>query len=195
LCDTVIGHWEESLGLGSCGYDASRHRQLLQVDGRGGTGKSCTLKVVSAAIQCLSIAHGLHHSVLKRLLLQGLLPTPLEVKLVTICRAFLLLQLVTFGNSPLLRLQIIIRNRLQHREYLILDETLIVGVRLYNYIDRRMRQIFEKDLSFDRRNIMLLGDHQLPPVLQNPLFRDVDNLCDSQDNAGRIAYEQFTKTM
>jgi hypothetical protein len=69
--------------------------------------------------------------------------------LIDLC-AFLLLQLVTFLNSPLVRLQ--------YLEHLILDEKSMIGVRLFSYVDRRMRQIFENDLSFGGRNIILLGD-------------------------------------
>ena len=59
-----------------------------------------------------------------------------------------------------------------------------------------MRQIFENDLYFGGRNMILLGDfHQLPPVLQQPLFRDVGSLRDPRDKAGRMAYEQFTSLL
>ena len=188
LYDTVISHWEESLNLDSYGYDAPRHRQLLlQVDGRGGTGKSYTLKVISAAIRRLSIAHGLQHSVLEKAASTGVAAYTIGGQTI---HSLLRLPVTTAGDLPELTIgeATNIRRRLQHLEYLILDEKSMIGVRLFNYIDRRMRQIFENDLYFGGRNMILLGDfHQLPPVLQQPLFRDVGSLRDPRDKAGRMA--------
>lgn len=52
-----------------------------------------------------------------------------------------------------------IRNKLRDIEYFVIDEKSMISCCMLNYIDRCMREIFERaDLYFGGRNMILIGD-------------------------------------
>jgi hypothetical protein len=87
--------------------------------------------------------------------------------------------------------------RLRHCRYLIIDEKSMISPRMLETIDSRCRQVFPttKDQNFGGLNIILFGDFaQLPPVLDKPLFTDVE-LSNLHEVRGRTLYKAFDKTV
>ena len=77
---------------------------------------------------------------------------------------------------------------------IIIDEISMIGCKLLNAVDRRLRQAFpnKSDTSFGGCSVIVLGDFgQLPPVADSRLFRPNTNNANSSH--GHAAYLSFNK--
>lgn len=65
-----------------------------------------------------------------------------------------------------------IRAELRHLKLIIIDEISMLGARVLNLIDQRLRQIFGIDKPFGDIPILFVGDlNQLPPVMDRPIYK------------------------
>ncbi|KAL7307813.1 hypothetical protein TKK_0000133 [Trichogramma kaykai] len=69
-----------------------------------------------------------------------------------------------------------IRCNFQFIKLIIIDEISMVGSNMFYEIDTRLRQIFGINKSFGGISIITVGDlHQLPPVLDKPIYKHSSN--------------------
>uniref|UniRef100_A0A8D9E244 ATP-dependent DNA helicase n=1 Tax=Cacopsylla melanoneura TaxID=428564 RepID=A0A8D9E244_9HEMI len=84
-----------------------------------------------------------------------------------------------------------IRAQLLDLQLLIIDEVSMVGGRVFQRVDTRLRQIMGKNQSFGGVSVILVGDlNQLPPVLDTPIYLPlkVNRLSILTDN---VLWEEF----
>jgi len=191
IYDMFVGHYEAVLNGGT------PEPLLVQVDGRGGTGKSHVINLLSAKLDQLAMARG-HLPVVVRSA-----PTGVAANNINGCTLHSLLRLPVsktqelepLANSSLTSLQ----NKLRQFQYLVLDEKSMIGLRQLAFVDQRLRQAFPQNahLYFGGMSILLLGDFfQLPPVAEKPLYSNDDNArLRTAELAGRNAYHAFDKTI
>lgn len=202
LYDTVVDHWKAALARGRLyyGYDGKRtaeNQLLLQVDGRGGTGKSFALEIMVAELRRLALGAGIEASGIV------LIAAPTGVAANAIggqtLHSLLRLPITPAKEMPLLSVEEAtnLRRQIQAVEFLFIDEKSMIGcVALYR-IDRRLRQILEQpDLPFGGRNVILMGDFaQLPPVKASALYKPANLLRRGEETGGRASYLAFNKTI
>jgi ATP-dependent DNA helicase PIF1 len=196
--DTVVRHWEAALDR-SCaiGYEPRRNQLLLQVEGRGGTGKSFTLKIVVDELRSLALRAGLDDSGL----LQIVAPTGVAANAINGRTIHSLLRLPVGPQKDMPDLSIEAATSLRHKlvnvEYLVIDEKSMISPSTLYRIDRRLRQILERpDVFFGGCSVLLMGDFcQLPPVKAAPLFKPVAKLKKGEETGGHAAYLAFDQTI
>jgi len=191
IYDMFAGHYEAVLDGGT------PEPLLVQVDGRGGTGKSHVINLLSARLDQLAVANG-HLPVVVRSAPTGVAANNINgstlhsLLRLPVSKAQELEPLV---NSSLTNLQ----NKLRQFRYLILDEKSMIGLRQLAFVDQRLRQAFPQSAHqyFGGMNVLLLGDFsQLPPVAEKALYSNDDNArLRTAELAGRNAYRAFSKTV
>lgn len=73
-----------------------------------------------------------------------------------------------------------IREKLFHLKLPIIDEISMVGSTLLSRVETRLRQILRKNELFGGIPVIVVGDlHQLPPVMDSPIYRFVKNQLSS----------------
>jgi len=104
----------------------------------------------------------------------------------------------TLNAQQLLPLQ----GRLNHINYIILDEKSMVGRRLFSKVDSRFRDgfLYRRNDYFGGCSMLMFGDFgQLPPVGDTPLFdlhlRDGNSNSVLEANNGRDAYLSLTESI
>jgi Cdc6-like AAA superfamily ATPase len=152
IYDMFVGHYEAVLDGGT------PEPLLIQVDGRGGTGKSHVINLLSTRLDQLSLARG-HLPVVVRCA-----PPGVAANNINGCTLHSLLRLPVnksqeiepLFNSSLTNLQ----NKLRQFQYLILDEKSMIGLRQLAFVDQRLRQAFPQNahLYFGGMSVLLLGD-------------------------------------
>ncbi|KAM4061636.1 PIF1-like helicase [Hirsutella rhossiliensis] len=91
----------------------------------------------------------------------------------------------------------LIKSRLRHIKYLVIDEKSMLGLEQLARIDSRLRQAFpQRNLEFfGGVSVVLVGDFfQLPPVRQKPLYSTSTGLS-SLERRGQVAYRLFDRTV
>ncbi|KAM4062542.1 PIF1-like helicase [Hirsutella rhossiliensis] len=91
----------------------------------------------------------------------------------------------------------LIKSRLRHVKYLVIDEKSMLGIEQLARIDSRLRQAFpQRSLEFfGGVSVLLVGDFfQLPPVRQKPLYSTSTSLS-SLERRGQVAYRLFDRTV
>ena len=81
-------------------------------------------------------------------------------------------------------------------KYLIIDEMLMVGRKIFGQVDRRLHQAFphHSQEAFGGCSCLLFGDFgQLPPVMDLPLYT-TDSRSELSDQ-GRAAYQTFQQAV
>ncbi|XP_044717935.1 PIF1-like helicase domain-containing protein [Hirsutella rhossiliensis] len=91
----------------------------------------------------------------------------------------------------------LIKSRLRHVKYLVIDEKSMLGIEQLARIDSRLRQAFsQRSLEFfGGMSVLLVGDFfQLPPVRQKPLYSTSTSLS-ALERRGHVAYRLFDRTV
>ncbi|XP_044717890.1 PIF1-like helicase domain-containing protein [Hirsutella rhossiliensis] len=91
----------------------------------------------------------------------------------------------------------LIKSRLRHVKYLVIDEKSMLGIEQLARIDSRLRQAFsQRSLEFfGGMSVLLVGDFfQLPPVRQKPLYSTSTSLS-ALERRGHVAYRLFDRTI
>ncbi|XP_074603973.1 uncharacterized protein LOC141857379 [Brevipalpus obovatus] len=85
------------------------------------------------------------------------------------------------------------QNEMRQLKFVIIDEMSMIGARLLNVVERRLREIKPGvDEPFGGLFIYLFGDfRQLPPVKDSPLYSSI--FFDEMASQGKIAFKQFHK--
>ena len=80
----------------------------------------------------------------------------------------------------------------QGKQLLVVDEMSMLSQEQYGYMDRRLRQIMNKNKPFGRFSVILSGDFaQLPPVCKAKIvYVDYDNES-SVEKDGKILYKNI----
>ncbi|KAF5128359.1 ATP-dependent DNA helicase pif1 [Metarhizium anisopliae] len=168
--DTVMDHFltQESSQL------------LLHVDGGGGTGKSYLINLLSAHLQAAAAGRGTP--------VWRAAPTGVAGNQISGTTLHSVLHLPINKDfkplSPTDKAQLQVK--LKDIKYLIIDEKSMLGLRQLSWIDDRLREAFpnRNEEFFGGLNILLVGDFfQLPPVLQKPLYYDIEAKLDDQEVA------------
>jgi len=189
LYDTFVGHYQQVL-------DGQAPPQLLvQVDGKGGTGKSHALLCTSDRLEQMARENG-HRCPVARVA-----PTGVAANNIRGSTLHSLLSLPVNSSMNVLDQAALgrLQARLQDYHYYIIDEKSMIGLRQLSFIDQRFRQAYPQDHNkpFGGRNIMLIGDFfQLPPVGERPLYTSVDTRrLKAAEIHGRNLYQEFDKTI
>lgn len=168
---------------------------LLNVDGRGGTGKSFVIRLISAHLQAIADTHNLGNIIVRAA------PTGVAANGINGSTIYSLLRLPISRSSTLPPLTpdnlAAAQARLRTVRYLVIDEKSMLGLRQMHFIDQRLRQIFpaQSDRFVGGLNVLLMGDfYQLPPVMEKPLYFSKE-LKNPAELAGRNAYYAFNKTV
>jgi hypothetical protein len=169
---------------------------LLQVDGRGGTGKSHVIRLLSAQLDQLARAHGKESPVVRAA------PTGVAANNINGGTLYSLLRLPVSkkGDINLLNATEIsnLQAKLGHLLYFIIDEKSMIGLRLLAAISSRMGEVWprHRDQFFGGRSVMLIGDFfQLPPVAERALYTSQTNVLSETAIVGRNAYRAFSRTV
>lgn len=86
-----------------------------------------------------------------------------------------------------------LQKKLSNMKYFIFDEKSMIGHKILNIVDMRLRQAFpkHKNQPFGNCSIILVGDFdQLPLVLDEPIYLQISR-HDLLSNDGVISYKQF----
>ena len=84
-----------------------------------------------------------------------------------------------------------IRCNLSRLKLLIIDEVSMCGSLMFHRIDTRLRQIMGRDVSFGGVSVLLVGDlNQLPPVQDSPIFKPSKG-SGLTKLAGTIIWDEF----
>ncbi|XP_074596436.1 uncharacterized protein LOC141851589 [Brevipalpus obovatus] len=85
------------------------------------------------------------------------------------------------------------QSEMKDLKFIIIDEMSMIGARLLNVIERRLRELNSTvDEPFGGLFIYLFGDfRQLPPVKDSPLY--ASTLFDEMASQGKMTFEQFQK--
>src|SRR5204862_733506 len=111
---------------------------------------------------------------------------------------------IPIRGCPTLNAQqlLLLQGRLNHINYIILDEKSMVGRRLFSKVDSRFRDGFphRRNDYFGGCSMLMFGDFgQLPPVGDTPLFdlsqRDGTSDYVLEANNGRDAYLSLTESI
>ena len=144
------------------------------ISGAAGAGKS---KVIMALYKLLiryfNKKPGVNSSSLKVLLCAPSGKAAFLINGVTLHTAFALPVSKFGGPMPDLSSEVAanIRINLIDLKLLIIDEISMVGSRLFDRIDKRLKQITGKDETFGGVSVIVVGDlNQLPPVMDSPIF-------------------------
>lgn len=190
-----IQHHQQSL------HQMAPPQILLQVDGKSGTGKSYTIRVLSAHLQrnqrWWDEDHGLNRNLRPINPVIRTAPTGVASGLIdgsTLYSLLLLPVQAPFRDLPQAKLQSL-QKVFKNVLYLLIDEKSMIHLKMLHYIDRRLRQIMAKPYSwFGGLSIALLGDfHQLLPVNGRALF--TSHLGGQEERDGRAAYLMFNRTV
>ena len=187
LYELIVGHYRTIL------RGEPVEQLLINLDGRGGTGKSHFIKLISAHLgemaagaQCPIIraaptgvaAVGINGVTLHSLFR---FPVPLPS---------------TYARLTTQNLQAL-QAKFEGVRYVVIDEKSMIGLQQLAWIDQRCREIFPHghEDPFGGLTIVLGGDfYQLPPVLQKPLFYGGE-LKNPMEIAGRQLYYRFNTTI
>lgn len=169
-------------------YEHVRNRRGQQylrfVQGQAGVGKSFLINVITEIVTALE--PGRHRSIIKTAI-TGVAAK--NIAGVTIHKAYNLPIQKGFEKVIYMRLGAKLlsekRQLLEHVTWIIIDEISMVGYATLRMISMRLCEIFQNDLPFGGRNVILFGDlMQLAPiksgwVFQQPeYFRHEENLWD-----------------
>ena len=84
-----------------------------------------------------------------------------------------------------------LRNVLQNLNVIIIDEISMVGAKIFNQIDRRLRQIFKNNIPFGGVSVLAFGDFiQLRPVGDSYMFQN-DKSNNYADLTGSYLWSLF----
>lgn len=191
LYDTVFNHFLSGLD------DGPPPQLLLNVDGKGGTGKSYVINMLSAHIRRTAVARGLPEpdSLVVRAAPTGVAANAIHG---TTLHSLLRLPVATGPLAPLPPSSAAeLQRRLQAVRYIVIDEKSMIGLQLLANIDSRLRQAFPgaSHTPFGGASLILIGDfYQLPPVMQRPLYY-AGELRNVTEIAGRNAYMALDRTI
>jgi hypothetical protein len=166
----------------------------FHVDGGGGTGKSYMVKILSSHLQQV-------HPNRKSPILRAA-PTGVASNQINGQTLHSLLRLPIDGvykplsESPGIAIDL---NRVFDKvKYLVIDEKSMLGLKTLNLIDRRLREInpAKNDVFFGGLSVILIGDFfQLPPVLNKPIYIDLNGTFTAAEISGWNAYQAFTHSV
>src|SRR5579859_2897251 len=169
----------------------------INIDGTAGTGKSYLIDALTKALTEMAAERGKKCPILR------VAPTGIAAFNIHGATLHQTLSIPVRGHSTLSAQQLLLlQGRLNHINYIILDEKSMVGRRMFSKVDSRFRDGFP-----DRRNdffggcsMLMFGDFgQLPPVGDTPLFdlRQRDGNSDDvlESNNGRDVYLSLTENI
>ena len=190
IFDMVMDHDQQAV-------DGLRPAPLrLNVDGRGGSGKSYVVKLLSACIYQRAILQGRPHpdEIVMRAAPTGVAANGIQGSTLHSLLRLPVRNVVFDQLSP----QDVgaMQNRLCYLKYLVIDEKSMISLKTMGFIDSRLRQIFpSSNEPFGGVSLILMGDfYQLPPVGGKPLYSP-QQLTDPMELAGRNAYESLNQTI
>jgi ATP-dependent DNA helicase PIF1 len=168
LYETVVNHYMDVVQF------RNPPQLLINLDGKAGTGKTFVVMLLSARLQQLANEYDRPPPLVRTA------PTGVAAHAIqghTLHQLFRLpLHLAKtydrLGENARKELQ----NRLQHTNYIIIDEKSMLGLRSLAWIHHRCGEAFpeRREVPFGGLNIILTGDfYQLPPVQAQPLFKQV----------------------
>ncbi|KAK3896343.1 PIF1-like helicase-domain-containing protein, partial [Staphylotrichum tortipilum] len=168
---------------------------LLHVDGRGGTGKSYIIRLLSARLDHLARAAGRPSPVVRAA------PTGVAANNISGSTIHSLLRLPISKKGELNTLNATEIGNLQAKLadflYFIIDEKSMIGLRMLAAISSRMGEVWPRSrgMPFGGRSVLLIGDFfQLPPVAERALYSSAGRLTATELN-GRNAYLAFARTV
>ena len=187
--DVVTEHY----GRVATGRDP--HQLLLHVDGRGGTGKSHLLLVLSAGLQEMAVEYYDENqpSPIIRTAPTGVAAHGIRGR--TLHALFRLP--VQKGFEPLSPANLqAIQASLRGCVYIAVDEKSMISQKQFSWLDQRCRQARpDRDGPFGGLSVLLMGDfYQLPPVLGRPLY-DTEPTVNEYEMQGREVYTRFNRTI
>ena len=168
----------------------------LNIDGRGGSGKSYAIKLISAHLykRAVQQARPDAENIVIRSAPTGVAANGIQG---TTLHSLLRLPVGIVAFEPLSPPDLAAAQaRLQPLKYLVIDEKSMISLKTMGFIDNRLRQIFPRSNEpFGGVSILLMGDfYQLPPVRGKPLYSPAQ-LVEPLEITGRNAYEALNQTI
>lgn len=187
LFDQFVDHYQDT-------HDGLEPRQLLlQVDGRGGTGKSHVIRTLSARLESMARAAARPGPIVARAAPTGVAANGINGSTV---HSLLKLPITKGEMAPLTGGALsALQARLRNYQYVIVDEKSMISLRVLNQIDARLREAYPErsDEFFSGRSVMLVGDFfQLPPVLDKALYQQDPEKRSVAEVKGKACYDAFT---
>ena len=144
----------------------------LNVDGRGGSGKSYVVKLLSACIYKRAILQGRPHpdEIVMRAAPTGVAANGIQGSTLHSLLPLPVLNVVFDQLSP--QDMGAMQNRLRYLKYLVIDEKSMISLKTMGFIDSRLHQIFPgNNEPFGGISLILMGDfYQLPLVRGKALY-------------------------
>ena len=165
---------------------------LLQVNGQGGTGKTEAILTTYARLQELAATNGKQNPVFRSA------PTGVAAYAITGKTPYSLLYLLVRGKMSDLSTATLqsLQAMFQECRFLMIDEKLMIDLKMLSLIDDRLRVIFPatSHLPFGGMNVLISGDfYQLPPVKEKPFYSLRASHVD--EIKGQQLYRAFNKTI
>lgn len=173
------------------------HQQQLLINrhGKGGSGKSYLINLVSSHLQQLASRRNLPSPVLQSA------PTGIAAFGIKEHNIHSLLKIPISSSFPRLGSGVLTRLQADFRDIhiLIIDEKSMISLRLFHMIDDQLRQIKATDLPTSGLHVLLSGDFcQLSPVADKSLFVTPAPTGRGQgvlDLVASLVYKKFDKTL
>ncbi|EAQ87096.1 hypothetical protein CHGG_03715 [Chaetomium globosum CBS 148.51] len=168
----------------------------LNIDGRGGSGKSYAIKLISAYLykRAVQQARPDAENIVIRSAPTGVAANGIQG---TTLHSLLRLPVGIVAFEPLSPPDVAAAQaRLQSLKYLVIDEETMISLKTMGFIDNRLRHIFPRSNEpFGGFSILLMGDfYQLPPVRGKPLYSPAQ-LVEPLEITGRNAYQALNQTI
>ena len=190
LYELIIGHYRNVL------RKEPVEQLLINLDGKGGTGKSHVIKLISAHSDEMAANAGVSQCPVVRAAPTGVAAVGINGRTLHSLFRFPVPLPSTYAKLTTQNLQAL-QAKFEGVRYLIIDEKSMIGLQQLAWIDQRCREIFPHghEEPFGGLTVVIGGDFfQLPPVRQKPLFYGGE-LQNPMEIAGRQLYHRFNTTI